>query len=761
MAIGSTHATQKQHRLIKVILHSTFVLACLQTLINRICFNKNHRMSSVPSPVLRPSRPRALMHPIACALALLASAAHADEPAALLPSVTVRADAAGEGTAPLRPSAVAERERLARVPGGTNLALPQQEARLATLRDVLDYQPGVVLQDFFGATDQPRLSIRGSGIQSNPVNRGVVLLQDGLPLNEADGSFIIGLLEPRNAALVSVRRGANTLTPSATTLGGELDFQSLTGADQKGQVRAEYGSFGRKALQGAVGVAGEQWDGRIGVSGDRFDGYRHHSASRRDALHANLGFQRGGVENRTYLSWTDLEFEIPNVVPKDRVGSNPRGVMGDGNTPQDQLLNIYRRDPRREARQLRLANRTRWGGDALRQELGLYWQDTDDWFKDPTMGTRTDSRTLGAQWRADGQASAQLAWHMALAWSRSDMDRSLRAVSPANGSELQLFGDYDLQAENLQGQLGADWRVARDWTVVGQIGWSRQSRDAASRQTGQRLDQQWTFATPKIGVNWQATPATRVWANLSRSQEAPTFWEIVAGTVPNPANPATAKSSLTRLELQRATTWEIGGQGRWGEGAHAPQWQLVYYRSQVADEILSVSNAYGQALGTTNYAGGTRHQGVEAGLSGSWALGAAGALDWRGSWTYSDFRFKDGAYAGNRIAGVPRQLINAELMWRTAVADGSLRLGPNLRWMPQDTPIDHANTAGATQDSYALLGFKLEWTQGPWRTWLMAENLTDRRYASSFAIRDKATAAQPGYLPGLGRSVAVGVSYLF
>ncbi|GAB1387275.1 TonB-dependent receptor [Melaminivora sp.] len=678
----------------------------------------------------------------------------------MLPAVTVSAESGADGAA-LSPSVQAERQRLARLPGASNLVLPQQEARLATLRDALDYQPGVVLQDFFGATDQPRLSIRGSGIQSNPVNRGVLLLQDGLPLNEADGSFVIGLLEPRNAALVSVRRGANTLTPSATQLGGELDFQSLTGADQKGLVRLESGRFGRQALQGAVGRVGEQWDGRISVSGDRFDGFRHHSASRRQALHANLGLQGGGVENRSYLSWTDLAFEIPNVVPKERVGSQPQGVMGDGNTPQDQLLNIYRRDPRRETRQLRLANRTRWGQEALRQELGLYAQHTDDWFKDPGIGTRSDNRTLGAQWRIDGQAGQLLRWHAALAWSRSQMERGLRAVSPANGSELQQFGNYRLRAENLQGQLGADWQLAPDWSLVGQLGWSRQSRDGASRQTGQSLDQQWTFATPKLGLNWQLTPATRLWANLSRSQEAPTFWDIVSGTVANPANPASASSRLTRLEVQRATTWELGGQGHWGQGARATQWQLAYYRSQLADEILSVSNAYGQALGTTNYAGGTRHQGLEAGLSGSWALGASQALDWRGSWTYSDFRFKDGAYAGKRIAGVPRHLINAELLWRGNSGQGRWRVGPNLRWMPQATSIDHANTPGSTQDAYALLGLRLEWTQGPWRAWLLAENLTDRRYASSFAIRDQASAAQPGYLPGLGRSLALGLSYQF
>ena len=218
------------------------------------------------------SRFRCALRPLAWAAAVTCIATPAGvgaQTAAVLPDVTVRADQ--DGRLPLAPSAQRERQRLEQLPGGTNLIQPQQAARLATLRDALDYQPGIVLQDFFGATDQPRLSIRGSGIQSNPVNRGVVLLQDGLPLNEADGSFVIGTLEPRNAALVSARRGANTLTPSATTLGGELDFQSLTGADEQGVVRAEVGSFGRKALQGALGLVGQQWDGRVSVSSDRFD----------------------------------------------------------------------------------------------------------------------------------------------------------------------------------------------------------------------------------------------------------------------------------------------------------------------------------------------------------------------------------------------------------------------------------------------------------------------------------------------------------
>lgn len=694
---------------------------------------------------------------LASAAVFLPAAAGA-QTATPLPTVTVHADRQTVPL-PLATTLQAERDKLAEVPGGTNLAEPQKEARLATLRDALDYQPGIVVQDFFGGTDQPRLGIRGSGIQSNPVNRGVLLLQDGLPLNEADGSFIIGLIEPRNAAFVTALRGANARSPGATSLGGELDFVSLTGADERGRVRLEGGSFGRRGAQAAVGGVGERLDGRVSVSSDRYDGYRHHSDSRRDALQANVGFQgEGGFENRTYLNWTDLAFRIPNVVPKDRIHSDPRGVMGDGSTPQDQLLNVYKRDPRRDATQLRLANRSRWGSDALRQELGVYWQDTDDLFNNMTSHTVTHSRTAGAQWQASGRPAGSeggWGWRTALSWADSAMERDLFATNPANGTQMQRFGRYDLGARNLQALAAADWRMAPGWTLLGSLQWSKLTRDAQSLHTGAQLDQDWSFATPKIGLNWAATPSTRLWANLSRSQEAPTFWEIVSATVA-PTSPATAQAELVRLKMQRATTIEIGGAGRWSEGAHAVHWTAAVYRSVLADELISTTDANGIKVGTYNYRGGTRHQGVEVGFSGSQRMGM-GALDYRASWTYSDFRFRGGEYAGKQIAGVPRHLVNAEVLYRL----GDWRFGPNVRWMPVGTPTDHANTAGADQDAYALLGLKLEWRDGPLAVYVQADNATDRRYASAYAIRNRATAAQPGYLQGLGRSFAAGLSYQF
>src|SRR5690606_40298717 len=50
-------------------------------------------------------------------------------------------------------------ERLATVPGGTNLVSLRESTKLTTLSDALNYQPGVIVQEFFGGLDQPRLNV--------------------------------------------------------------------------------------------------------------------------------------------------------------------------------------------------------------------------------------------------------------------------------------------------------------------------------------------------------------------------------------------------------------------------------------------------------------------------------------------------------------------------------------------------------------------------------------------------------------------------
>ena len=638
------------------------------------------------------------------------------------------------------------------IAGGTNLITVPETGRLATLKDALDYQPGLVIQEFFGGIDQPRLNIRGSGIQSNPVNRGVLLLEDGLPLNEADGSFVIGTLEPRDSQNILVKRGANAREPGATTLGGSLNFIPRYGSQQgrqtQNQIRLEAGSFGRI---GAAANLNKQWDkGDFHLSGsaDSYDGYRNHSEGERQALRTNAGIRiNDQVFSRFYLNHTALDFEIPFVVPKDRIDSNPEGVMGDGSTPQDNLLSVYKRKPHRTTDQTRLANRTIWQqDDNSRHTFGVYVQNTDDSFVDPLSHADTDSKTLGLQWQYDflmGDTELQLA----ASWDRSDMEREYFANNPNDGSKIQQFANLDMLAQNTNLSVSVNQPLSERLSLDGQLRWNNACRDTENTLNNDREDHCWDQANASLGINFRPSDSQRLYANISSSSEAPTFWEVTEVIVA-PNNPSGAMLNLTELDAQKAITFEVGGQG---ELADNHFWNVSLYRSQVSDELISNADMVGGRGLTTNYTDDTIHQGIELGLSGG------DQLHYQLAWNYSDFTFDGGLYDGNTIGGIPKQVISGEVGYRF----GQLDLSTNLRWLPEDTDIDHENTQ--VQDSYKLWGLKAVYqpeSQG-WHAFVQIDNLTDEKYASAFVIRNRSGATQPSFLPGNGRSVNAGFAFNF
>jgi iron complex outermembrane receptor protein len=120
------------------------------------------------------------------------------------------------------------------LPGGATLV--QQDAfrdsANLTITKALSSAPGVVVQDFFGGNDQPRVQIRGSGLQQNPAQRGILALSNGLPINRADGSYIVGLANPLQAETIEVYRGYMANRLGASVLGGALNFVSPTGSTQ-------------------------------------------------------------------------------------------------------------------------------------------------------------------------------------------------------------------------------------------------------------------------------------------------------------------------------------------------------------------------------------------------------------------------------------------------------------------------------------------------------------------------------------------------
>src|SRR5688572_16580828 len=177
------------------------------------------------------------------------------------------------------PSISAARLQLEQVPGGTAVVDAEEfkRGRATTLKDALDFAPGVYVQPRFGA-EEARISIRGSGLQRTFHGRGLKLLQDGVPLNLADGGFDFQAVDPLTARYIEVYRGANALQYGGTTLGGAVNFVSYNGKDDPGYgFRGEFGSWEtwRAQVYGA-GVEGPL-DYYVSVNTANTEGYRDHS----------------------------------------------------------------------------------------------------------------------------------------------------------------------------------------------------------------------------------------------------------------------------------------------------------------------------------------------------------------------------------------------------------------------------------------------------------------------------------------------------
>ncbi|GAA0571161.1 TonB-dependent receptor [Caenispirillum bisanense] len=733
--------------------------------------------------------------------ALLAGLAAAVAPAAAwaqsaTPGATVQlAPISVEGTA-LRPED-RSREVLEALPGGTAVVTAGElEGRAdLTLSDALSGVPGVVVQDFFGGNDQPRVQIRGSGLQQNPVERGVLALQDGLPLNRADGSYIVGLANPRTAEVIEVYRGYTANRLGAAMLGGAINFVSPTGTSDPGVVvTAEGGSFGHaKGTLQAGGRLGDV-DGLVQLGHSRRDGYREYNGSDRTSIDANLGAELSdAISTRFFAGFTDLSFDVAGPLPKSLLEADPeavhRGPVVVGGVARQPGPNVLRDRPQRESQQYRIGNRTSFTYDSHLIDVGAGYTYTDDAFRFPiSSGVREiegGDATLVARYAYAPDAAAPLPL----------VDTSIRYVVGSaersdylnlGGTRGPLFGRNDLDARTLSLHAGLNLPLGEQVTLSPAVTYAyatRESTDtfgAALRPTAAyspmnpsvRLpngavpagdtsyDRTYSAVSPSLGLSYRPHPDHMVFAAISRSFEPPTHDDLLAtvnGTPnssagrPNPAAPAAAAAAYRTpdLDAQTATTVEAGWRGRLGPVAV----DAVTYYSWVKDELLSLRDETGASLGAVN-ADDTRHFGVELGATAA----LTDDLTARLAYTYQDFRFHDDPVRGNnRLAGAPEHVVT--LSARYAVTD-ALAVGAELDWLPTRTPVDNMNTL--YRDAYATVSLRADYQLTDGITlYGEARNLFDETYASSSLVVDQARPDQAAFMPGDGRSFYMGIKAAF
>jgi len=637
------------------------------------------------------------------------------------------------------PTADAARAEIVLTPGGVELidAARFLRGRASTVEDTFALSPGVIAQSRFGS-DEARLSIRGSGLQRTFHGRGLRVLQDGVPLNLADGGFDMQAFEPHSAAYINVWRGANALAYGGSTLGGAIEYVSRTGREQaRATARVEAGSWGylRATLAGG-GQRGEV-DGYASLTHQEQNGFRDHADQRNERLFANGGVRLGAqAETRFFLTGVKTVSELPGSLTLAQTESDPRAAAP-GNIALDQ---------HRDFELLRLANKTsvRTGSTVWDVVAALTYKDLDHPIFQ-VIDQLSHDVVLGATGTHVGEwfgTDHRLRGGAFLTFGQTDAANFVNAA----GQRGALVSRAEQRASNLEFFIEDQVRLARAWTLVlgGAYALNRRENE---RITGgaPSYDLEYDRFMPKLGLRWEHD-GVQVFGNVAGSYEPPSFSEALTLNAPRQA--------------QSATSLELGTRGARG----GLRWDVTAYHAWVDREFLTIDHDNNPSTpSATVNADRTTHAGFEVGgeidlftRGGVTDTADSQRLVLRGAWTYGRFQFDDdAAYGDNTLAGLPEHVVRAELTWEPG---NGWYAGPTIEWADAIF-IDHRNTFAAP--SHVIWGLRVGRRVARGLSWFLeGRNLGDKHYAATTGVIDDARGLdQAQFLPGDGRSASGGVEW--
>lgn len=579
-------------------------------------------------------------------------------------------------------------EDIAETAGGADLVTAEEyeNRAAASLRDALDFSPGIYAQPRFG--QEVRLSIRGSGISRGFHMCGIALLQDGIPINLADDNGDFQELDPTIFSHIEVYRGANALRLGGSTLGGAINGVTPTGRTAPGaRLRLDGGSFSTIRGLATYGHADERGDAWIALAADRSDGERDHAERHAIRFNGNIGYRLAeGLETRFYASAQSLRQELPGALTLADVINSPRT----GNFVNDQARDID---------SLRLQNRTSIALPGGSIELGgflnakeLYhpiFQVVDQTSTDYGVFSRLDWGSGAFELTIGGDARFGVV--DSRRWTNLNGDRGAAT----------FFADQEAQTLSVYGE--ARFRVTPAFTLIAGGIYSHGEREQTQTFPAPSFGSaDFDEFSPKFGLLYEPVEDVQIYANASRSHEFPGLIELaqIASFVP--------------LDAQTAWTFEIGTRGRHGIAS----WDVSIYHADLDNELLQFN--VGPDIPAATFNGrDTIHRGIEAGLD----LQLADWVRLRQIYQFNDFRFDDDAiYGDNRLPVIPQHLYRAELR----LGSDRLNVAPRVEWVPDGAWADYANVQRV--DGYAMIGLTAEASLSEGVTLFVdARNLTNER----------------------------------
>lgn len=627
------------------------------------------------------------------------------------------------------------REEIQRTPGAVEVISDEdfKKGPAATLKDVLDYVPGVFVQPKWGA--DARLSIRGSSLSRNFHLRSIQLYMDGIPINTADGYGDFQEIDPSAYRHVDVYKGGNALRFGGNSLGGAINFVTPSGRDASiAAGSADVGGYGFNRQQASSGAAFGPVDYFITAARQQQDGFRDHTGGDSYRGSVNLGYQlTPDIETRFYINANNVHQRIPGEVKKSSALSSPEGGVN----------NNIKNDYQRNIDTVRVANKTTLRFESTTVDLGVFG---------------VNRRLVHPIFQLIDYSYHDYGGFVRAVDERSILGRKNRAVAGFNiingrvdnrqyTNTLGLRGapqssSFD-SSENYIAYGEDSFSVIPDVAVVGGLQVThavRDRRDTFLSNGDASGRNSFTLLSPKVGLLWDVDPDWQIFTNVSRSAEAPSFSEGSGTVIP-----------FTAIKEQTATTYEIGTRGQRPDY----KWNLAAYRAKIHNELQCLQSTVSSCNVTNVHR--TIHQGLEVGAGANVLHDLFSRTDrvWLNlAYTFSDFKFEnDRSFNDNQLPGAPRHFLRSELLYKHPIG---LSIGPNMEWVPKGYFADNANTLKT--DPYVIFGIKAvqDFNENV-SAYIEGRNLGDTAYIANASVINRATDNSAQFNPGDGRSAFAGI----
>jgi iron complex outermembrane recepter protein len=606
--------------------------------------------------------------------------------------------------------------------------------------------PGIVAQNRQNYAQDVQISSRGFGARASFGVRGLRLYADGIPATQPDGQGQVSHFDLASAARIEVLRGPFSALYGNSSGGVISLFTEDGGPNTLLETSAFFGSD--HTLRLGTKLSGQEGKASYVISASRFstDGYRDHSEAQRTSFNGKLKY---AVSPDTKLTVVLNSVDMPDV--QDPLGLSRAEYE---TRPRQATANATLFNTRKSVAQTQLGGTLehRLSAEQSLQLTAYAGTRANTQFQAIPIATQIPathpggvidlSRDYGgvdARWTLrtrllDRPATTTVGLaYEALKEQRRGFQNFIGTTTGVQGA---LRRDEDNTVRSFDQYVQGEWVFADRWTAL--AGFRHSS--VSFRSTDQFLSNgndsgstRYTSTNPVAGLTFHATDSTNLYVTAGRGFETPTLNEL--------AYRPTGESGLN-LGLAAATSQQL----ELGIKSRVAGWQVnaALFRARTENEIVVQTNTGGRT--TFQNAGDTERRGFELSASGNFSRNfgvylAATRLDA----TYADgFRTCTAAPcatpnvlipAGNRIPGIPRTTLYAELLWRQP--EWGMESALELRRVSR-VLVDDRNSESAAGYATANLRVGFKQQSGPWtfKQFARIDNLSARQYAGSVIVNE-------------------------